>query len=162
MSAKLPTAEWAGMLPIGGIEIPCFVLEDGRRLISGRGLTSTLGMKGRGQGVRRLTDSNPFKTALGADVRVAIQNPIRFLGKGSRRSTPTAGYPAETLIDVANALVDARNSGLLKSQQEIRYAVAADAVRTAFAKVGIIAVIDEVTGYQELRDREALTALLCP
>jgi hypothetical protein len=38
--------------------------------------------------------------------------------------------------------------------------VVADVVIRAFAKVGIIAVIDEVTGYQEERDREELQKIL--
>ena len=39
-------------------------------------------------------------------------------------------------------------------------AAAADVIIRAFAKVGIIAVIDEVTGYQEVRDREELQKIL--
>ena len=47
----LPKASHFGTIAVGNIEIPCFVLEDGRRVISGRGLTTAVGMKGRGPAV---------------------------------------------------------------------------------------------------------------
>ncbi len=37
----LPKASHFGTIAVGNVEIPCFVLEDGRRVISGRGLTSS-------------------------------------------------------------------------------------------------------------------------
>ncbi len=46
----LPEAKWYGHLPMGDTELPCFVLEDGRRVISRIGATSMLaGKKGGGQ-----------------------------------------------------------------------------------------------------------------
>src|ERR1700761_6849287 len=39
---KTPTAKWAGVLPIGDNELPCYVLADGRRVISRTGATSSL------------------------------------------------------------------------------------------------------------------------
>ena len=51
---KLPHATHKGVLTIGDIRIPCFVLDDGRRVISGRGMTAAIGMKGRGQGIARI------------------------------------------------------------------------------------------------------------
>src|ERR1017187_10215400 len=43
-----------GTLKIAGQELPCFVLEDETRVISGRGMTAAIGMKGRGQGTARI------------------------------------------------------------------------------------------------------------
>src|SRR5947209_7759671 len=46
----LPVAEYQGTLSIGGGELPCFVLDDGRRVISRTGATRVLaGKKGGGQ-----------------------------------------------------------------------------------------------------------------
>jgi hypothetical protein len=56
--------------------------------------------------------------------------------------------------------LNARDQGLLKTQQERRYGDAAYILTRAFAKVGIIALVDEATGYQEVRDRHALEAIL--
>ena len=41
---KMPKATHAGFMDIGGVKIPVFVLEDGTRLISQRGLQTTIGM----------------------------------------------------------------------------------------------------------------------
>jgi len=42
----------------------------------------------------------------------------------------------------------------------MKYADAADIVIRSFAKIGIIALIDEVTGYQEVRTKDALQMYL--
>src|SRR5436853_7424648 len=51
---EYPRVTHRGMLSIADMYIPCFVLEDGRRVISGRGMTAAIGMKGRGQGAQRI------------------------------------------------------------------------------------------------------------
>src|SRR5450631_1014498 len=51
----LPRATHKGMLKVvADLQIACFVLDDGRRVISGRGMTAAIGMKGRGQGIARI------------------------------------------------------------------------------------------------------------
>src|SRR5262249_36913636 len=52
-TATLPKADYTGVLKIGA-GLPCFVLDDGRRMVSGRGITKAIGMKGRGQGTARI------------------------------------------------------------------------------------------------------------
>jgi len=47
-------ATHAGELTIGDIRIPCFVLEEGRRVISGRGMIRAIGMKSHGQRMARI------------------------------------------------------------------------------------------------------------
>src|ERR1017187_10867330 len=74
---NIPQASHFGTLKIGGAEIPCFVLKDGRRVISGRGLTAAIGMKGRGQGVARIATHKLINTNENKDLVVAIENPIK-------------------------------------------------------------------------------------
>ena len=50
--------------------------------------------------------------------------------------------------------------GFLRTSQERRYGDAALMLTRAFARVGIIALVDEATGYQEIRDRLALQQIL--
>jgi hypothetical protein len=69
------------------------------------------------------------------------------------------GYEATALIDLCEFILKCRDYELLTPAQD-NMAAAADIVIRAFAKVGIIAVIDEVTGYQEERDHEALQKIL--
>ena len=69
------------------------------------------------------------------------------------------GYEATTLIDACQLLLQANDKDLLFASQA-KYAAAAEIVVRSFAKVGIIAVIDEVTGYQGVRPQDALHVYL--
>ncbi len=157
----LPKASHFGTITVGNVEIPCFVLEDGRRVISGRGLTSAIGMKGRGQGVARISSHKLINTIDNKDLILAIENPIKFVGRSPKGlEAASDGYEAIVLQEVCEALLTARDKGLLVTEQDRRYAQFADMLIRAFAKVGIIALVDEATGYQEVRDRKALQAIL--
>lgn len=160
MENKLPKATHRGILPIGDIEIPCFVLENGTRVISGRGMTKAIGMKGRGQGVRRITAHKTLKPFINNELDLAIQNPLHFKSVGSRSKIPNSGYEATILHDLCQAVLEARDKGALKTEQEKRYAQYCDILVRSFAKVGIIALVDEATGYQYDRARKALEEIL--
>jgi hypothetical protein len=153
----IPKAEYKGILKISDIEIPCFVLNDGRRVISGRGITSAIGMRGRGQGMARISALLRQKGNSSNDLHVAIDNPIVFDGAAP---LPTQGYEAPVLVEICEAMLDARDRGALKTEQEQRYGSACYILTRAFAKLGIVALVDEATGYQEIRDRNALQQIL--
>lgn len=151
-----PRATHTGILRVAGLEIPVFVLEDGTRVISGRGFTTALGMKGRGQGMARILGHTRLKPFIAEDLTSAIFDPIIFRAPASGRGH---GYPAEALVSVAEAMLVARRAGVLR-RNELPFADASEILVRAFARVGIIALVDEATGYQEVRDREALQQLL--
>jgi P63C domain len=71
------------------------------------------------------------------------------------------GFEATLLIEICEAYLQARDrhDGSLKPSQE-NIARAADMIVRACARVGIEALIDEVTGYQEVRARNALQVKL--
>jgi hypothetical protein len=157
MNEKLKKATYRGILEIGNIKIPCFVLEDGTRVISGRGMTTAIGMKGRGQGIRRIPTHKTLKSFIDNELAMAIENPIVFLGYGGQ---PAHGYEATILVQICEVVLKARDRNVLLTEQEQRYAKACDIITRALAKVGIIALVDEATGYQEVRDRIALQKIL--
>jgi hypothetical protein len=71
----------------------------------------------------------------------------------------SVGYRAELLPQVCEVYLDARHEEkLLKSQQDA--ARAAEILMRGLARVGIIALIDEATGYQEVRARQELQRIL--
>lgn len=152
-----PKATHKGVLRIGDAELPCFVLEDGRRVISGRGMTRAIGMKGRGQGIARIEGLLQRKGSVNNELILAIESPLVF---DSGAPVATQGYEAQTLVQLCEAILDARDAKLLRTAQEQRYGDACYMMTRAFAKVGIIALVDEATGYQEVRDRLALQAIL--
>src|SRR5262249_44994041 len=135
-SNNLPRVTHRGILKIANLEIPCFVLNDGRRVLSGRGMTTAIGMKGRGQGIARIAAHRMIKSSGNKDLILAIENPIRFSG-GSPRGVPSDGYEATVLQEICEAILVARDKGELTSEQEIRYGQFADRLIRAFAKVGI-------------------------
>ena len=60
----------------------------------------------------------------------------------------------------AEAILSARDDGALQTAQELRYAEYCDRVVRGLAHVGIIALVDEVTGYQDERVKDALEKIL--
>lgn len=150
-------AEFFGVLNVGQTELSCFVTGDGERFISGRSMTAAIGMKGRGQGMARISSSSTLRPFLNNALVMAIEKPVVITGKTPR---PVHGYPAEILADVCDAILEARKAGALKTEQEARYAHYAETLVRALARVGIAALVDEATGYQEVREKAALQKIL--
>ncbi len=157
---KLPHAAYKGVLKVADLEIPCFVLDDGRRVISGRGMTTAIGMKGRGQGIARIQGLKALKSLEDNDLPLAIERPIQFTGGSPKVDAPSDGFEATVLQELCEALLKARDEQLLTTEQEVRYGQFADMLTRSFARVGIVALVDEATGYQEVRPREALQQYL--
>ena len=160
MSENKPLKVIAGAadrpLVVGDIEIPCFVLEDETRVLVQRGLATGLGMsKPSGVQVRVFASSKSVRPYVSSDLVEVLNNPIRFW-------TPNGighGYPATLLVELCKAVLAARDARALRKNQE-HIAARADLLIRGLATVGIIALIDEATGYQEIRARRALATIL--
>lgn len=154
---QMLNATHKGILPIGGLQLDCYVLEDGRRVFHKRGMAKALGLKSEGGNAFMKTLS---RKGLGSELDEAlmenIQNPIVFNSLGS---DPAHGYEAEVLVEICKAVIRAKNAGKLTKAQE-PMARQAQAIVNALAKVGIVALIDEATGYQTERDPQALRLLV--
>lgn len=161
MTDNILKATHMGKLTLGELEIPCFVLEDGTRVLSQRGIQKSLNMSsgGRGPNAHRMTTfvgQFDGKGAPDKDLVMRISNPIYFR---TPKSLLAHGFEATLLVDICDAILAARNTApLLKQQAHI--AERAELLVRAFARVGIIALVDEATGYQEVRDRDALHRIL--
>jgi hypothetical protein len=75
------------------------------------------------------------------------------------RSRKSVGYPAEILPMVCEVYLDARDKGALQANQASA-ALTAYVLMRGLARVGIIALVDEATGYQEVRARQELQPIL--
>lgn len=163
--AKLPKATHGSIdhpLRIGDIEIPCYVLEDGTRVLSQRGLIAGMGMKpgGSATGADRLAvfaGSKSISPFISKDLAMTIANPIKFVAPSG--GTVTFGYPATVLADICDAVLAARKDGKVLAQQA-HIAAQAEILVRGFARVGIIALVDEATGYQKDRAKDALAQIL--
>lgn len=153
----LPSATHSGDLKIREIVIRAHVLEDGRRLLSGRAVTQAMGLTGRGQGMARFLASKSLNLFVNDKLVLAIQRPIVFTTSEGIR--PTFGYEAWVLPELCNAVIEAADQGLLRSAQRPMVQRAKLLVR-AFSTVGIIALVDEATGYQADRAKDELMRIL--
>lgn len=149
-------------LRIGDVEIPCYVLEDGTRVLSQRGLQSGIGMSlsGGAAGEQRIAtflDSIEKKGIVVNDLTTRIRNPIQFVQpKGGR----AYGFEATVLADICDAVLAARKQGGILQPQQAHIAEQCELLVRGFARVGIIALVDEATGYQKDRERDALAQIL--
>ncbi|WP_256849531.1 P63C domain-containing protein [Pantoea sp. Fr-CA_6] len=159
--ASLPIAEYGSTetpLKIGGIEIQCYVLDDGSRVLSQRGMSAGLGMSaGAAERLINFVGGDRIKPFINNDVLVMIENPIKFRHRTG--GGVAFGYPATILADICDAILAARKEGKLQKQQE-HLAERAELLVRGFARVGIVALIDEATGYQRDREKNALAKIL--
>jgi hypothetical protein len=152
-------------LRIGDIEIPCYVLEDGRRVIVETGMRTALAL-GRG-GLPKVDGIQGYRLSsfvAGKRLRPFIQESLyNTITRPIPFRTPTGtrayGYEATILVDLCTAVLAARDAGVLQKQQQ-HIAERCEILVRGFARVGVIALVDEATGYQEERDREELHKLL--
>ena len=85
-----------------------------------------------------------------------INNPITFKLPSGKCAH---GYDATLLIDICSSILNAKDKIALTSVQK-RIANQCDIIVRSVAKVGIIALVDEVTGYQEDREKNELSEIL--
>ena len=83
--------------------------------------------------------------------------PIRFIPPHGGK--PADGYEATILPDICAVLIDAHQQGKLGKHRE-HLAIRAAQLQHGFATIEIIALVDEVTGYQDFRQRDALARIL--
>jgi hypothetical protein len=152
---------------IADIEVPCYVLEDQRRVITMNGMLDALAMARGGamiKGMNRLelfASQGRLKPFVSNQLHERIRNPIKFrIGR-----TTAYGFDSDTLIELAEAVIRADNAGELQKQQA-GIAHQCRVITSSLTRIGLIALIDEATGYQTKRDsdnlQQILTAYLLP
>ncbi len=154
-------------LKIGDIEIPAYVLEDGRRVLSLGGMVRALGMSigGGGGGTTGRQGDRLYRFATGKNINPFIhndlisrmENPIRF--RAPTGGSIATGYEATILPDLCDAILSAREAHALRADQ-LHIAKQCEILVRGLARVGIIALIDEATGYQLDRAKDALAKIL--
>lgn len=162
--SALPVASHDGVIHIGDIEIPCAVLEDKRRVLTQSGVMQALGRARQAKG-RQYYDGDvnlpAFLTA--KNLKPFIPNELYVTSSQIefRRKTggKAFGYPAEILPKICAVFDEADAAGALTSTQK-HIGVQARMLIRGFAQVGIVALVDEATGYQEEREKDELHKLL--
>ena len=152
---ELPIALWRGNLPIGGQSLPVYVLNDGRRVISRSGASALLTDGSAGGNFENIIGVSSLSPYMPEGIRDQM---IEF-SISSVVNRTVMGLQAETFLDVCSVYLQARNDGALTDRQA-EIAVKASMFLAACSKTGLIALIDEVTGYQYERAQDALQVKL--
>lgn len=153
---------YEGILDLANCKIPCYVLEDGTRVLSGRQMQTAL----------KLADDMPSSQSAGSRLQRYLNqkslHPYLYKNEDEDKYSPIIcykgntqinGYKATDLVDLCDGFLEARKNTTLSSRQKI-IADQAEILMRSFAKVGIISLIDEATGYQYEREADALQRLL--
>jgi hypothetical protein len=169
------TARWAhpratheGLLPlpIDGVQVECAVLENGQRVISATAFQRALGRsRAGGQTYQRRAAEDGIDQL---PIYVALKNLKPFIPKDFSIGTVpyirakggmAIGVSATIIPAVCSIWLAARRAGVLNAQQ-MPTAEKAELINSALATVGIIALVDEATGYHADRARDALALIL--
>ncbi len=149
-------ATHTGELRIGDLSIGCAVLKDGSRVISQKGFARAMGAstptginrRGAGELPVLLTAAN-LKPFIDKELEETAK-PIWYKGGPGRGGF---GIRAGLFRRSCEVSLKARDAGKLRHNQ-VHLAKSADMLVRALASVGIVALVDEATGYQEVRDEE--------
>ena len=159
---SISRATHSGQLAIANVMLPCFVLDEGTRVLSQEGLLRAFG--------RSCQEKAEIRDARHPPVFLAPKNLKPFIpGELLESSTPVqfrtptgsmaCGYRAEVLPGVCDVYLSARDAAQLLPAQE-PMAKQADVLVRRLAHVNIIARIDEASNYQETHHSAALQDLL--
>lgn len=144
-------------LVLGNLSIPCFVLANGKRVLLQRNLASLIALNATGgDRITRLANTKWLTDFISEDTKEKINNPITFKLPSGKCAN---GYDATLLIDICSSILNAKDKITLTPVQK-RIAKQCDIIVRSVAKVGIIALVDEATGYQEEREKNELSEIL--
>jgi hypothetical protein len=166
----LPRATHTGAIVIAGREIACAVLETGKRLLTQETFLTSIGRAGKAK-----AGTGSFTTVDGLPPFLAAENLKPFISDDLRQSTTpiffrndkgirAAGYEAKLLPMVCEVYLRLRDEKL-KAKEPIpgtqKHIInACDLLMRGLAHVGIVALVDEATGYQEFRAKDELGKIL--
>jgi hypothetical protein len=134
-----------------GIDVDCYVLDDPQRtaVISQSGMGRALGLSSRGNAFPRFLTSNSMASAVGAELRQKIENPIKFQwGTGGAGQPPAIinGFNVALIIDLCNVILEVDAGGHLAPNQK-GVAKQARIILNASGKSGITRLVYDLVGY---------------
>lgn len=161
---KILKATHFGKIMIGEKELTCAVLEDGTRILSSTAMFKAFDRATRGkskeesagENLPAFVNANNLKPYVDMSLSAVESFSKKYVAKDKRILD---GYKAEILPIICDVYLQARQDNILLPNQ-LPIAQAAEILVRSLSKVGIIALIDEATGYQEERQRDELQKLL--
>ena len=163
MNKEFLKATHEGKISIGDNELNVAVLEDGTRVITQSAVFKAFGRTKRGRmkeevrvpNMPAFIDANNIQPYINEDLKQVL-NTITYTSKNGNELD---GYDANILPLMCKMYLDARQAKVLKSQQ-LTLARASEILLVGLSKIGITALVDEATGYQYEREKDALQVIL--
>ncbi|MCD4676955.1 MAG: helix-turn-helix domain-containing protein [Desulfobacula sp.] len=146
-----PFAKFIGKLELGNDQIDCYVLDTKERVIS-MGTTVKALAKTKSADLAEYIGVKALKPYINKELVLA--ETVEFNIPGTHYKG--RGLKAEIFLDICNAYVMAFSDGALKTSKQQEIAIRSSILLASCAKVGLIALIDEATGYQYERQESAL------
>ena len=163
----LPQATHSGPLTIGDMVLPASVLSDGTRILTQSDFMSGMGMYYSGWVAKNRPKDVPADLPHFLAFESLKPYIERHLGDlqsivvkyRTEKGAVAHGIKAEIIPKICEVWLDADEEGNLGKRQKL-IAKKAKLIIRALAHIGIIALVDEATGYQEVRDKAALAKIL--
>lgn len=166
-NTMIHSATHRGKLLIGEKELNCAVLENGERVLS---TTAVFKAFNRTQRARKLgevrvagmpflpsfIDANNLVKYISPELKILLKKPIKYKASNGKIMT---GYKAEILPLLCDVYLQARIDDVLTKRQD-KLALTSEILVRSLSKLGIVALVDEATGYQNERDRDELQKIL--
>lgn len=156
----LPVARWMGFIELANAAIDCYVLEDGRRVLSINGAVKALSGLETGHG--RL-DRYIGVTALRpyVDAQSVMDGLIEFEIPGSSNNFGNArGLSTDDFERIMGAFIDAMAAEATLTQNQMKMAIRCAVLSRGLVRTGLTALVDEATGYQKNRKEDELQVRL--
>lgn len=156
-------AKYEGVLHLGDKELSCAVLNDNTRVITATAVFEAFDRPRKGKSsedyradrMPSFINANNLQPFVNEEL-IGWTQLIEYYDKNGNYRT---GYNAHVLRGLCMVYLEARKAGtLLKSQ--MRFAEIAESILYALSGIGIIALVDEATGYQYDRERDELQKIL--
>ncbi|MGH9326896.1 MAG: P63C domain-containing protein [Terriglobia bacterium] len=147
-SDGLPIALFPGKLLIGDAQFSVYVLDNGKRVMAQREVVRVLTGHVKGD-LGRYLESQSLRPYINQDE--ITRQTIQFKIPGTQYKG--IGYEATLLLDICDAYLRAREADALAPNQK-DIAKQSEIITRACAKVGIIALIDEATGYGAFKRKQ--------
>jgi hypothetical protein len=166
--APIPQALYVGDLKIGNMVFPCSVLSDGSRILTQSDFMSGMDMYYSGWVARnRPVEDSSAEVPHFLSFKNLKPFVDRYLGDlqsislryRTSRGNIAHGIRAEIIPKICEIWLDAEEQGRLGARQK-KIAAKAKILMRGLAHVGIIALVDEATGYQDDRAKDALAKIL--
>lgn len=161
-------ALYVGTIDIAGMKLQCAVLEDERRVLTENAVLKVLGSRSGASKRIKYEARDKGRVPLPLFLSPKSLKPYidKYLQDGplepiiyQHKTADVIAFDCRLLPKICRIWIEAALNGHLQSQQMPK-TMNALSILSGFGELGIIGLVDEATGYQEIRDKRALAAIL--